>query len=137
MGLMLGDMEIERAPRQHRTTDPEVSRVAKQAFFRLMEIWGLSEAEALTLLGQPSRSTLHAWRKGAGGKLDRDRLDRISYLLGIHKALQVLFPERALADGWLKKPNARFGGRSALAYMLEGSLVRLADVRRQLDNERG
>jgi hypothetical protein len=129
-------VEAERA-QQYRTTDPEVSRVAKRAFFGLSEIWGLSEAEALTLLGQPSRSTLHTWRKGGGGKLDRDRLDRISYLLGIHKSLQVLFPERALAHAWLKKPNARFGGRSALEYMLEGSLVRLADVRRYLDHERG
>jgi hypothetical protein len=130
-------MEPDRAQQPHRTGDPGVSRVAKQAFFRLIKIWGLSDAEALTLLGQPSRSTLHAWRKGAGGKLDRDRLDRISYLLGIHKALQVLLPERAQADAWLKKPNARFGGRSALEYMLEGGLVRLADVRRYLDSERG
>ncbi len=130
-------METERARRQQQIADPEVSRVAKKAFFRLAEIWALSDADALTLLGQPSRSTLHAWRKGGGGKLDRDRLDRISYLLGIHKALNVLLPERALADSWIRQPNARFGGHSALEYMLEGGLVRLADVRRYLDYQRG
>jgi hypothetical protein len=130
-------METEKAGPSVTRADPEVSRVAKQAFFRLMSAWGVSDAQARRLLGDPSRSTMHTWRTGGGGVLDRDRLDRISYLLGIHKALRILLPDEALANAWIKKPNAHFGGRSALEYMLEGSLVRLADVRRYLDHERG
>ena len=65
--------------------------------------------------------------------------ERISYLLGIYKALQMLFPEPAQADAWVKKPNQAplFGGRSALERMLGGQVADLYVVRQYLDAQRG
>ncbi len=58
--------------------------------------------------GSPSRSTFYSWKKGAGGNLSRDAFERVSYVIGIYKALQILFADKAQADAWVSKPNAAF-----------------------------
>src|SRR5689334_11362799 len=110
---------------------------AKRAFFRIVQAWNVSDAEAVVLLGQPSRATFYTYKRGEGGALSADMLERISYVLGIYKALQLLFPDPAQADAWIKKPNAAFGGRSALQHALGGHVVDLCEVRRYLDAVRG
>jgi hypothetical protein len=116
---------------------PEDGRAAKRAFFRIMEAWSVSDVEARTLLGSPSRSTFYNYKRGQGGALSADTLERVSYVLGIYKALQLLFPNPNQADAWMRKPNASFGGRSALEHALAGKVVDLAFVRRTLDAARG
>ncbi|MEO7150602.1 MAG: antitoxin Xre-like helix-turn-helix domain-containing protein [Burkholderiaceae bacterium] len=111
-----------------------------RAFGRIAQAWKLSVDEQLTLLGAPARSTYFAWRKNPGAALlSRDTLERISNLLGIYKALQILLPDAAAADAWVRKPNAApvMGGRSALEHMLAGNLSDLNRVRRYLDAVRG
>ena len=112
-------------------------RVALRAFFRLVELWGLTMEEARVLLGRPSRATLYNWKAGKARSLPHDTLARVSYLLGIHKALQILYADPALADGWLKRPNQAFGGQSGLERMLAGDVADLAAVRAHLDAARG
>ncbi|MET0595522.1 MAG: antitoxin Xre-like helix-turn-helix domain-containing protein [Polyangiaceae bacterium] len=109
----------------------------KRAFFRIMQAWGVGDAEARTLLGTPSRSTFYNYKRGEGGSLPADTLERISYVLGIYKALKLLFPNPQQADAWMKKPNTAFGGRSALDHALGGKVVDLATVRGYLDAVRG
>jgi hypothetical protein len=109
------------------------------AFFNLTEQWGLSPEQERILLGNPPRSTFYKWKKARAGRLNQDTLERISYLLGIYKALQILLPSTQAANEWLKKPNKAplFGGRPALDRMLGGRVIDLADVRRYLDGWRG
>lgn len=102
-----------------------------------MEAWGVPDPEARILLGSPSRSTFYNYKRGQGGALSADTLERISYVLGIYKALQLLFPNPNQADAWMRKPNTSFGGRSALEHALAGKVVDLAFVRRTLDAARG
>ena len=99
----------------------------------------LSVAEQLTLLGIASRSTFFKWRRERNPKLPRDTLERLSYLLGIYKSLQILLPDPQAADEWVRKPNeARaFGGRPALERMLSGQVADLYVVREYLDAQRG
>jgi hypothetical protein len=111
-----------------------------RAFVRIAAAWGLTVDEQLRLLGQPPRSTFFAWRKHPDrASLPRDTLERLSNLLGIWKGLQILLPDPAAADAWLRKPNEAggFGGRSALERMLAGNVSDLNDVRRYLDGVRG
>lgn len=127
------------ALRASKPTPPrDLAAPALRGFFRLAELWELSVPEQATLLGVP-RSTLFRWRKTGRGEVSRDTLERISYLLGIYKALQILLPERKAADAWIRKPNDAppFGGRSALERMLAGQVADLYAVRRYLDAERG
>jgi hypothetical protein len=109
----------------------------KRGFFRIMDAWGVRDSDALVLLGRPSRTTFYAWKKGEGGKLSHDTLERVSYVLGIYKTLQLLFSNPGQADAWMKKPNAAFGGQSALEHALGGRVVDLAHVRQYLDFIRG
>ena len=108
-----------------------------RAFFQLMERWGVGNEEARVLLGRPSPRTLYNWKAGRAGRLPHDTMRRISYLLGIHKALRILFGEPANTYGWLRRPNADFGGQAPLARMLAGDVTDLAAVRRYLDAARG
>jgi hypothetical protein len=110
-----------------------------RAFANIAEAWGLSVAEQLQLLGISSRSTFFKWRRERDPRLPRDTLERLSYLLGIYKSLQILVPDPKAADEWIRRPNtaAPFGGRSALERMLSGQVADLYVVREYLDAERG
>jgi hypothetical protein len=110
-----------------------------RAFANIAEAWGLSVADQLKLLGIASRSTFFKWRRERDPKLPRDTLERLSYLLGIYKALQILLPDARAADEWIRKPNAAapFEGGSALDRMLSGHVADLYVVRQYLDAERG
>lgn len=117
----------------------ELGGPALRAFFNLAKTWELSEQEQMKLLGLNSRSTLHAWKSGRVSKISRDTLERISYLLGIFKAINILLPDRKRADEWIRRPNSAplFGGRSALDRMTTGNIGDLYVVRQYLDAERG
>ena len=116
-----------------------LSGPALSAFFRVAAAWGLKSAEERVLLGHPPESTFFKWKKAQEGTLSRDVLERISYILGIYKALQILFPEPARADAWVKQPNAApiFAGQRALDRMLSGNVSDLFVVRQYLDAQRG
>jgi hypothetical protein len=112
---------------------------ALRTFFRIADAWGLSATEARTLLGAPPASTYFKWKAGQVGQVGRDVLERVSYVFGIYKALQVLLPSPAAADAWVRLPNAAapFHGDSALDRMLSGNVADLFVVRQYLDAERG
>jgi hypothetical protein len=121
-------------------SDERLAAAGLRAFARIAEAWGLSVDEQLNLLGQPPRSTFFAWRKHPEkASLSRDTLERLSNLLGIYKSLQILLPDAAAADAWVRQPNsaAPFGGGSALQRMLAGNVSDLNLVRRYLDGVRG
>lgn len=129
-------------PQGSRTTSKEphgAGAAGLRAFAQVAQLWHLSIAEQLTLLGLSSRSTYFKWRKDPHARLPRDTLERISYLLGIYKALQVLLPDTRAADEWVRQPNEApvFGGGSALERMLSGNVADLYIVRQYLDAQRG
>ena len=64
-----------------------------RAFANIAEAWGLNVAEQLKLLGIASRSTFFKWRREREPRLPQDTLERLSYLLGIYKSLQILLPD--------------------------------------------
>ena len=90
------------------------------------------------LLGVPL-STFYRWKQNRDGTLAVDTLERISYILGIYKALRILLPNENAAHEWIHKPNTAslFNGKSALEKLMMGRVIDLADVRRYLDAERG
>ena len=110
-----------------------------RAFANIAEAWGLTVADQLKLLGIASRSTFFKWRREREPRLPRDTLERLSYLLGIYKSLQILLPDARAADEWIRKPNDAplFGGRSALERMMTGQVADLYVVRQYLDAQRG
>lgn len=116
-----------------------LSGPALRTFFRIAEQWGLAVDEQMALLGVTARSTFFKWKKDPNTNLPKDTLERISYILGIYKALQILLPDEAAADAWVKRPNEAplFGGRSALGRMLSGQVADLYVVREYLDAQRG
>jgi Protein of unknown function (DUF2384) len=119
-------------------SSPEAAAAALRTFWRLAEAWQLTPTEQMTLLGV-GRSALYQWKAGKVGPLDRHVLERLSYLFGIHAALQLLLPDAQRAAAWVRKPNTAplFGGQSALQRMLGGQVADLYVVRQYLDAQRG
>jgi hypothetical protein len=116
-------------------TDAEGAAMFR-AVVNLFARWGLTDEQSATLLDMPLRS-YRRWKAGEPRRLGRDGKARLSNLMGIHKALRIIFREPARGYAWIKAPNAAFEGRSALAVMLDGELTDLMRVRRYLDAERG
>jgi Protein of unknown function (DUF2384) len=109
-----------------------------KAFLNIMETWGVRDEDARALLGGMSNGQFYAMKKQPDRTLDTDRLTRISYLVGIFKALNILYSTK-LADAWVQRPNTNriFGGETPLAYMIKGGLPAMQVVRRLVDARRG
>ncbi|MCO8145879.1 MbcA/ParS/Xre antitoxin family protein [Rhodovulum tesquicola] len=117
---------------------PDEIAAMQRAILALMDRWGVRDEDAARLLGGISVKTYRRWRAGDYGRVARDLADRMSNLLGIHKALRILFQDPARAHAWIAKPNASFGGASALDVMVRGGgMDDLQRVRRYLDSVRG
>jgi hypothetical protein len=125
----------DRAPSSERLSGP-----AFALFLKIAELWGLAPAEARVLLGALPESTFYKYQKAPqSARLSHDTLARISHLLGIYKALNLLLPRAESTDAWVRRPNDAplFKGRSALEYMLGGDFEDIAAVRHYLDTQRG
>lgn len=117
-------------------TDAEAEAMARAAV-NLFDRWGLTEAQACQLLGELPRRTYSRWKAGEIGRIGRDLKTRLSNLIGIHKALRIIFTEPERGYAWIGRPNAAFGGLSALDVMMQGELTDIVRVRRFLDAGRG
>lgn len=128
----------------HRMKEPyplmkaDKNSVALKAFFGIAQQWQLSAEQECILLGVP-KATFYRWKKTQSGVLSRDQLERISYILGIYKALKILLPSEVAANRWIRQPNDAplFSGKTALDKLMTGRIIDLADVRRYLDAQRG
>lgn len=109
---------------------------ALRGFFLIMDAWGIGAEDARTLLGSPAERTYYAWRKGNVVRVPSDTLRRIGYIAGIYKALQILYSDARLADGWIRCRNKSFGDQTPLERMRGGDVVDLAAVRNYLDAAR-
>jgi len=116
-------------------TDDEAAAMFRAAL-NLFELWSLTDEQAAILLDLPVR-TYRRWKAGELGRIDRDGKARLSNLMGIHKALRIIFREPQRGYAWIKAPNKIFGNLTALDVMLGGELTDLMRVRRYLDAERG
>jgi hypothetical protein len=126
---------------------PEVdlhSRDSRERLARmLMELfdhWAIPATDQAVLLGlsTQSRSTLARYRRGEPLADNADLLARAGHLLGIHKALRIVFPhDRELAYRWVSAPNRRFDGAAPLEVMKRHGYEGILAVRRYLDFERG
>ena len=135
-----GGMQFRTISREDRE---RTSAPGLRTFRMIADRFDLSEAERIAILGDPGRSTYHQWMKKAREHqpltLPLDTLLRISAILGIYKALTILFEDENQALVWLKGPHrgTLFAGASPMTYMLEGGHDGLMSVRRYLDAWRG
>ena len=107
-----------------------------RAVVRLFAKWELTDEQASALLDLNVR-TYRRWKADGPAQLDRDTKARLSNVIGIHKALRIIFREPQRGYDWVRAPNKAFGNRTALEVMQDGELTDLMRVRRYLDAERG
>jgi hypothetical protein len=120
-----------------RAVRERLSGAAIRAFFNIMARWQVRDEDARALLGGMTNGPYYELKRNPDRTLDIDRLTRISLLVGIFKALNILHSE-ALADRWVHLPNTSgvFDGLPPLAYMKQGGVPALLTVRRLLDARR-
>lgn len=135
---MLALQPVDTVPAAFRP-DP-ITQDEAAAMFRavlgLFGKWQVTDEQAATLLDMPVR-TYRRWKAEGPGRISRDGAARLSNLMGIHKALRIIFSEAQRGYGWIKAGNAAFGGVAALDVMLGGELTDIMRVRRYLDATRG
>lgn len=111
-------------------------KAMQRAVVNLAARWELTDEQMSILLGGISSRTYTRWKTGNLGRANIDTAARMSNLMGIHKALRLLFKDTARGYAWIKSLNDAFGGETALTIMLGGQLTDLMRVRRYLDSVR-
>ena len=121
-----------------RETRERLSPAALRGFFSIMDRWQVRDDVARQLLGGISNGTFYEMKRDASRVCSADELTRVSYLIGIFKALNVLHGE-TLADAWMQLPNTNrlFGGGTPLEYIARGGIPAMDQVRRLVDARRG
>jgi len=121
-----------------KAVQEKLSPAANRAFFSVATNWKLRDEDARNLLGGISNGSFYQLKRSVSKTLDQDKLTRISLLVGIFKALNILFSPQ-LADAWVQLPNTNpiFAGESPLAYMRKGGVPSMIRVRQLLDARRG
>lgn len=114
-----------------------LSAPALKAFFGIMSRWKVRDEDARALLGGMTNGPYYELKRTQDRVLETDRLTRVSFLVGIFKALNILHG-KALADEWVRLANSHpiFGGRTPLDFMVQGGLPAMQTVRRLLDARR-
>jgi hypothetical protein len=143
MALAPGYPASRYEPSSHIDLSAKAVRVrlspsAIKAFFNIMDKWGVRDDDARELLGGISNGRFYDMKKNPERILNADELTRISCLVGVFKALNILYSQK-LADAWMQRPNTNriFAGGTPLAYMMRGGLPAMQVVRRLLDARRG
>jgi hypothetical protein len=113
----------------------DMAQAGMRGLARMGDHWGLTVEEQRILLGGLPKTTYYAMLKGQAHTVSRDTLERLSLLLGIWANLEILLPSPQSSVGWMRRPHAdlRFEGHSPLAWMLQGTVTALVDVRRYLE----
>ena len=112
-----------------------LSAAALKAFFNIIERWSIRDEDARELLGGVSNGPYYQMKKSQKGRtLSADELFRISYLIGIFKALNT-FHGQELADRWVRLANSNriFSGRTPLEFMKKGGQQAMEIVRDLLE----
>jgi uncharacterized protein (DUF2384 family) len=119
-------------------TRARLSPAAIVAFFAIVNKWQLRNEDAMSMLGGISHGRYFELKRHRKGLLSQDELTRISLLIGIFKALNILFGQR-LANQWTSRPNSNpmFNGAPPLQYLSRGGVPAMIGVRRLLDSRRG
>jgi hypothetical protein len=107
---------------------------------RLFELWKISTGDQLELLGlsRTSRAQISKYRNGGAVPSSRDMLDRIGWLLSIHKSLRLLYPRNEnIRYTWIKRRNRILDDQRPLDIMTYQGLIGIARVARYLDFLRG
>ena len=125
---------------QELVAGSDLAATAAKTFFRISDAWAMTLAEQRAAMGGVSKQTLYNWRRHPErARFTADQLDRVSYLIGIYKALHILFARAEQADTWMRRPNEAvpFGGKPAAGILFSGRMEDLIRVRRYLDGVRG
>ena len=122
----------------NKAVQEKLSPAANRAFFSIATHWKLRDEDARSLLGGVSNGSFYQLKRTVSKTLDQDKLTRISLLVGIFKALNILYSAK-LADAWIQLPNTNpiFAGESPLSYMRKGGVPSMIRVRQLLDARRG
>ncbi|MEJ2106807.1 MAG: DUF2384 domain-containing protein [Acidiferrobacteraceae bacterium] len=108
-----------------------------QLIFEVLEVWRVSPAEQITLLGLPEQTKPRALKRYREGTPLPDELEiwqRVQQLAGIADALRTSFPRNPQYGGiWMHRRNRRFGDRTPLASMLEDGMSGITAVHMHLD----
>ena len=120
------------------TTAVNDARGVIETVFNILDRWGADPAEQQAVLGISPR-TYYAWRRNPPRRVDPDKLERLSYLLGIWKGLRQLFPTNKAYEKWPRLPNSApvFAGATPMAVMTAGHVADLYRVRSWIDGWRG
>ncbi len=126
----------------HQGIEPIADRdrvaVVVKAVVRTFDAWQLSNVEAAALFDVPPATWARMKSGTFNGSLDRDKVTRASFIIGIFKGLRLLF-NGPLTHGWPRLPNRGepYAGRSPVAYMIEGGIPAMDAVRQHVDALRG
>jgi len=109
------------------------AQVGIEAFRNIAERWHLTIEQQAILMGTSGRTLYDWYRAPERAPRDRDKLERISYILGVFSGLAKVYGDTENAYAWLRRPNEHFVGRTPLDRMLDGNVGDLAEVRMYVD----
>src|SRR5690349_13979929 len=80
--------------RSNKDVQQRLTPAATRGLLKIAKAWEISAEDARLLLGGMSTGSFYNLTKGAVRRLDQDQLTRVSLVIGIFKALNILYSTR-------------------------------------------
>jgi len=112
-----------------------LSSPSLRQFFKIMKRWKVRPKDSRMLLGGITSQRFKQLSLKPGGRiLSRDQLFRVTTIIAIHDSLRNLLPH-GQANKWVQTSSRdrRFCGRTPLCAMVDGGILTLWELRRQLE----
>lgn len=103
---------------------------------RILRKWGCSIEQQCAILQLPWSSCAQLEEHTVSLNLNKDQVERISYVLNIHAALRGVFENSANVYGYVTMKNASppFNGQAPLDLLSTGQLEPLVDIFKHVDS---
>ena len=104
---------------------------------KIMQVWGINEAEAAVLLGLEDSNAVGQLLRGVTSLRNQDPKDRLRSIIEIHSDLQALLRDDATEKQWMREPKALLDGLSPLEVMLRPQMTNLLRVHQFVEHISG
>lgn len=107
---------------------------------RVMEIldgWGLSSAEIISLIALPEKTptrALRRYRENTAFPLSPELEERVDHVIGITEALRTSYPHNPhMGKMWIRQKSKKLNNQIPLQIIVEGGLEGIVEIRKHLD----
>ena len=116
---------------------PDEQIVLTVRTMEILDSWGLSSEEIISLIALPEKTptrALRRYRDNTAFPVSQELDERIGHIIGITDALRTSYPHNPhMGKMWIRQKSKKLNNQIPLQIIVEGGLEGIIEIRKHLD----